>query len=102
MPPGPAVRLNDPITHDLVTPSGIVGPLPAGFDPQPTLIEGPLPAAHMMHGVVCSGAVSTGIVHPPAPPTPIVVGSPTVFINHMPAARWVFSGDTGGCGVLLG
>src|SRR5262249_6841734 len=39
---------------------------------------------------------------PPTPPIPIILGSPTVFINHFPAARWIPSLDTGGCAVFLG
>jgi len=98
----PAARLTDPATHDMLAPSGVIAPLPAGPDPQVTLVEA-LPAAHMMHGVVCSGAISVGLAHPPAPaPVPIVKGSPTVFINHMPAARWVLSGDVTGCTAQLG
>lgn len=100
----PACRIPDPITHDSVAPCGVTGPLPAGPDPQPTMIEA-LPAAHMMHGVVCTGLTAGGPLHPPPPPVPpipIIKGSPTVFIKHMPAARWNPSLDVGGCGVFLG
>jgi hypothetical protein len=102
MPVGPACRYTDPITHDMATPAGAVVPVPAGPDPQPTMIEG-APAAHVMNGAQCSGATAAGPAHPPPPaPLPIVVGSPTVFIGHLPAARWVPSGDAAGCGVFLG
>src|SRR5437764_2502352 len=102
MPVGPACRYPDPITHDLATPAGVTVPAPAGPDPQPTLIEG-LPAAHVMNGAQCSGATAAGPAHPPPPaPVPIVVGSPTVFIGNMPAARWAPSLDVAGCGVFLG
>jgi hypothetical protein len=102
MPVGPACRYTDPITHDMVAPAGVVAPAPAGPDPQQTMIEG-LPAAHMMNGAICSGAIAVGLAHPPSPaPVPIVVGSPTVFIGSLPAARWVPSTDTAGCGVFLG
>src|SRR4051794_7836682 len=102
MPVGPACRYPDPITHDMVTPSGATVPLPTGPDPQPTMVEG-FPAAHVMNGANCSGATAAGPPPPPVPaPVPIAVGSPTVFIGNMPAARWVPSGDVAGCGVFLG
>jgi hypothetical protein len=102
MPVGPACRYTDPITHDMVAPAGAVVPAPAGPDPQATMIEG-LPAAHVMNGAACSGATAAGPAHPPAPaPVPIVLGSPTVFIGNLPAARWVPSQDVAGCGVFLG
>src|SRR3954468_4830371 len=102
MPVGPACRYPDPITHDMATPAGATVPAPAGPDPQPTLIEG-LPAAHVMNGAQCTGATAAGPAHPPPPaPVPIVVGSPTVFIGSLPAARWTPSMDGGGCGALLG
>lgn len=104
----PAARKGDPVTHDMVVPSGVIGPPITGPCPPPmgpVMIEG-LPAAHVTCTVVCSGATSAGPVHPPpvppAPPPPIVKGSLTVFIHGMPAARWAPSGDVGACGVLLG
>jgi hypothetical protein len=55
---------------------------------------------------VCTGATSAGLIHPPpvppAPPAPIVVGSASVLIHGMPAARWAPSGDVTACGTLLG
>ncbi|HEY1377536.1 MAG TPA: M91 family zinc metallopeptidase [Gemmataceae bacterium] len=102
MPVGPACRNSDPVTHDMAVPAGAVVPAPAGPDPQPTLVEG-LPAAHVMNGAACTGATAAGPAHPPPPaPVPIAVGSPTVFIGGLPAARWVPSTDTAGCGVFLG
>jgi uncharacterized Zn-binding protein involved in type VI secretion len=67
------------------------------------MIEG-LPAAHVGCTVVCTGVITAGIVHPPPPPPPppIVMGSASVFIHGMPAARWVPSLDIGACGVFLG
>jgi len=98
----PAARIGDPITHDLIVPSGVIGPPlspPAGG---PVIIEG-LPAAYVTCTVVCTGVVSGGIVHIPPPlPLPIVKGSATVHISGFPAARWVMSGDAGACTVQLG
>ncbi len=97
----PAARIADPITHDLVVPSGVIGPSTPSSGI--VMIEG-MPAAHVGCTVVCSGVISTGIAHPPPPgmPPPIVTGSTTVMINGLPAARWFPSGDTGACGVFLG
>lgn len=103
----PAARIGDPITHDMLVPSGIIGPPAPAPCPmcaaQPVIIEG-LPAAHVMCSAVCSGVVSGGIVHPPVPgpPPPIIKGSLTVFIHNMPAARWSPAPDLGACGVFLG
>ena len=110
----PAARKGDPISHDSIAPSGVVGPPPTG--PCPPGVMGPvmiemLPAAHVGCAVVCSGVISAppGIIHPPIPPPPagppnlIVKGSVTVLIHNMPAARWVPSGDmTAPCGVFIG
>ena len=102
MPPGPAARIVDPVTHDMVVPSGVIAPMPS---PSMVFIEG-LPAARVGDIAVCSGVVSGGIVHPPvpAPPfgTPISVGSTSVMIDFRPAARWAPSMDVAGCGVFLG
>lgn len=103
MPGFPAARVGDPTTHDLLVPSGTVGPPispPAGG---PVMIEG-MPAAEVTCTVICSGATSAGPAHPPPPgvPVPVVMGSPTVLINGKPAARWAPSGDIGACGVFLG
>ena len=103
----PAARIGDPITHDMLVPCGVIGPQAPAPCPlcaaAPVLIES-LPAAHMMCTCVCSGAVTGGIVHPPipGPQPPIVIGSPTVLIHNMPAARWAPSMDVSGCGVFLG
>ena len=102
MPPGPAARLADPLTHDSVTPCGAIAPMP---NPSMVIIEG-MPAARVGDIAVCSGVVAGGIVHPPipAPPfgTPIAVGSTSVMIDFRPAARWIPSLDVAGCGVFLG
>lgn len=109
MPPGFAARLTDPVTHDLQVPSGVIGPAVPPTCPctPPVLIEG-LPAAHVGHFAVCTGVISTGIIHPPpvppAPPGfPIIKGSTSVFIHGQPAARWTpASMDVAACGVFLG
>lgn len=100
----PAARKGDPITHDLLVPCGVIGPPLSGPCPMgPVIIEG-LPAAHVGCTVVCTGVISGGIAHPPppGPPVPIAVGSTTVFIHGMPAARWSPAPDIGACGVFLG
>ncbi len=100
----PAARIGDPITHDTLVPSGVIGPPVAG-PPSNVVIEG-MPAATVNCTVVCSGALSVGIAHPPPPPgpppPPIIKGSATVMIGGLQAARWAPSGDAGACGVLLG
>lgn len=109
----PAARKGDPVTHDMLVPSGVIGLPPSG--PCPPGVTGPvmiefLPAAHVGCAVVCSGVITGGIAHPPivppppvGPPNLIVKGSMTVMIHSMPAARWVPSGDmTVLCGVFLG
>lgn len=101
----PAARIGDPVTHDLTSPSGAIGPPITPPKGKPVIIEG-LPAAYVTCTVVCSGATSAGPAHPPpvsgAPPVPIILGSPTVLINGLPAARWVPSGDFAGCMAQLG
>ena len=99
----PAARIGDPITHDMVVPCGVIGP-PTG--PMPTVFIEGMPAAYVSCTCNCTGAIASGAVHPPMPPTgpppPIVKGSTTVFICGMPAARWAPSGDMAACGVFLG
>lgn len=108
MPPGPAARKGDPVTHDMVVPAGVIGPPVTGPCPMAPVIIEFLPAAHVMCNAICSGATSGGPVHPPmgtppaTPPDPIVTGSMTVFIHGMPAARWAPSGDVTVCGAFLG
>lgn len=101
----PAARKGDPLTHDLLVPSGVIGPPATGPCPaplNPVTIE-MLPAAHVVCTVACTGAVSGAVAHPPPPvPPPIITGSMSVLIHNMPAARWVPSGDTGACGTFLG
>lgn len=102
----PAARKGDPITHDMLVPSGVIGPPPTGPCPMgPVMIE-MLPAAHVGCIAVCSGATSAGPVHPPVPVppfgTPIAKGSLTVLIHNMPAARWSPAPDVAVCGVFLG
>ena len=103
-----AARIGDPITHDQLVPCGAIGPsMPVpcpNCAAQPVIIEG-LPAAHVNCTCVCTGVITGGLIHPPPPappPPPIVIGSPTVLIHNMPAARWTPSLDIGGCGVFLG
>lgn len=99
----PAARKGDPITHDMLVPSGVIGPPISGPCPMGLVTIEFLPAAHVNCTVLCTGAITGGIAHPPPPvPPPIVKGSMTVLIHSMPAARWVMSGDIGGCGVFLG
>lgn len=103
---GPAARIGDPVTHDLLTPSGVIGPPLSPPTGGIVLIEG-LPAAHVTCTVVCSGSTSAGMpAHPPpamgAPPAPIVLGSTAVLINGFPAARWAPSGDVTACAAQLG
>ncbi len=103
----PAARIGDPITHDMLVPSGVIGPQAPAPCPMcvaaPVMIEG-LPAAHMGCTCICSGAISMGLVHPPVPgpQPPIIKGSLTVLIHNMPAARWMPSADLSACGAFLG
>jgi hypothetical protein len=102
----PAARKGDPVTHDLLVPSGVIGPPVTGPCPKGVvLIEG-LPAAHVNCTAVCTGVITGGVAHPPvpppAPPPPIVTGSTSVFIHGMPAARWSPSPDVAACGAFLG
>lgn len=100
----PAARLTDPVTHDLLVPSGIIAPPLAPPMGGLVLIEG-LPAAYVTCMTVCSGAITGGIAHPPIPSPqqpPIIKGSLTVHIYNLPAARWFPSGDLSACGVFLG
>ena len=104
--PFPAARLLDPITHDIVTPCGVIGPPIAGPGMPPVIIEG-LPAAYATCTVLCTGVITVGIVHPPWPPLPpvpplITLGSTTVLINGLPAARWAPAPDLAACGAFLG
>ena len=98
----PAARIGDPITHDCVVPSGVIGPAVSGPPPS-VLIEG-LPAARVGCAVPCTGVVSGALAHPPPPgPPPVIVkGSTTVIIDGAPAARWSPAPDLGACGVFLG
>ncbi len=102
----PVARILDPITHDLLTPCGVIA-LPPGVVPhKPVIVEGQ-PIAFAGCQAVCTGAVSTGIVHPPIPPPlpqPVlaVLLNPTVVAYAMPVARWVLSGDASACGAFLG
>jgi hypothetical protein len=99
----PAARIADPITHDLLAPSGAIAPPQSGLPPYQTLIEF-LPAAYVTCTALCTGVITGGVAHPPitGPQPPITKGSLTVQINFQPAARWVPSGDLAACGVFLG
>ena len=102
MPPGPAARIGDPLTHDSLTPCGAITPMPS---PSMVIIEG-LPAARVGDIAACTGVTAAGPIHPPVPTppfgTPIALGSMTVMIDFRPAARWIPSMDVAGCGVFLG
>ena len=101
----PAARLVDPVTHDMIVPSGIIGPPLAPPMGGPVIIEG-MPAAYVTCTTICTGVISVGLIHPPpppgTPPLPIIKGSLTVHIYNLPAARWVPSMDIAVCGVFLG
>ena len=93
----PAARKGDPITHDLKTPSGVIGPPATGVCPMGEVIIENKPAAHVGCTVECDGKT----VHTPATAA-IIKGSATVLIHGQSAARWTPSKDTGACGVFLG
>lgn len=97
----PAARVADPLTHDMVTPCGLIAP--PGV---PTVLIEWMPAANVGTITICTGVIAAGIAHPPvpAPPfgTPIIMGCPTVLVGGMPLARWAPSGDSAACGVFLG
>jgi aminoglycoside phosphotransferase (APT) family kinase protein/uncharacterized Zn-binding protein involved in type VI secretion len=101
----PAARLTDPVTHDMLTPSGVIGPPLAPPIGGLVIIEG-MPAAYVTCTVQCAGTTAVTPVHPPlppgTPPPPIITGSSSVLINGMPAARWAPSGDMAACGTFLG
>ena len=100
----PAARELDPITHDAMAPSGAIGPPPTGPCPGmgQVLIEGQI-AAHVGCAVICTGALSLGVAHPPPPVPPLILsGAGTVFIHGKPAARWMPAPDLAACGSLLG
>ncbi|MFK7837956.1 MAG: hypothetical protein AB8B60_17235 [Sulfitobacter sp.] len=105
----PAARLTDPITHDMLVPSGVIS-YPA-IGRIPTVIIENMPAAVMTDFVTCSGATSAGPAHPPMagpPPAfmppppcpPIILGKMNVLVQNKPLARWVI--DSAGCGTFLG
>ena len=97
----PAARKGDPITHDLKTKSGVIGPPATGACPMGEVVIEFKPAAHVDCTAVCDGKTAGGQAHTPAT-APIVKGSATVLIHGKPAARWTPSKDTGACGVFLG
>lgn len=104
----PGARILDPVTHDMLVPSGMIAvPAPG---PVNVLTEN-MPAAKVGDFVQCTGMTAAGPAHPPllgAPPAmlppppfaPISKGSMTVLINNKPAGRWVV--DMAGCGTFLG
>lgn len=102
----PPARIGDPITHDKLVPSGIVGPPLPGTVPT-VMIEG-MPAACVGDFVTCTGMTSAGPMHPPQagpppaipPSMPIIAGSTKTMIKGRPLARWV--SDTGACSAFLG
>jgi hypothetical protein len=100
----PAARKGDPITHDKIVSSGVIGPPVTGPCQMGHVIIENKEAAHVGCTVVCTGVIQSGTVHspPPGPPPPIVTGSKSVLIHKKAAARWFESGDVGECKVLLG
>lgn len=98
-----AARIGDPLTHDMLVPSGLIAPPLTGPAGKPVIIEGML-AAHQFCSATCVGTIMTGVAHPPppGPPPPVLSGSLGVHINNLPASRWVFSGDIAACGAFLG
>jgi hypothetical protein len=102
MPGFPAARIGDSVTHDRVTPSGLIGEPLRGPFADSVLIEHQ-EAAHVACTVLCNGATAQGPAHPPPPaPALILTGSLTVLIHGRAAARWDPSQDIGGCMVFLG
>ena len=94
-------RIGDPITHDMLVPSGAIGP-PLGLPMPSVVIEGQ-PAANAACTVLCTSVTSAGPAHPPTPlPVPIVKGSATVLICGAPAVRWSPGPDFGPCGAFIG
>lgn len=100
----PAARFGDPVSHDKIVPSGVIGP-PVG--PPQVLVEG-LPAACLGDLTTCGGVAAAGVIHPPQvgpppapiPSAPILTGSAKVLIGNRPLARW--SVDTTACGAFVG
>jgi uncharacterized Zn-binding protein involved in type VI secretion len=97
----PAARKGDPVTHGGISPCGTIGPPAGECGYGPVFIEG-LRAAHVGCLAICDGTLGPGVIHPPTPATPIIVGSETVKIHALPAARWLPSGDLTACGAFLG
>jgi hypothetical protein len=66
MPGFAAARIGDPVTRDLTVPSGLISPLVAPLPPTAgvVMIEG-MPAAYVTCTVVCTGATSARLAHPP-------------------------------------
>jgi hypothetical protein len=99
----PAARKGDPVTHDMLVPSGLIGPPPSGACPFGVVMVEGLPAAHMACAVACAGTITAGVAHPPPPVPPlIVVGAGTVFIHGQFASRWSPAPDLSACGSFLG
>lgn len=94
----PSARIGDPVSHDLITPSGVIGlPLTGPSSKGRVVIEGKQ-AAHIGCTVTCCGATAFGLAHLPTPlPPTIVQGSKTVKINGAPAARWTFKSEDSTC-----
>ena len=91
--PFPAARLTDMHVCPMVTPVGPV-PVPHVGGPvvgpgMPTVLIGALPAAKVGDMCVCVG-----------PPDSIIMGSMTVLVGNVPAARMTSSTAHGGTVVL--
>ena len=97
-----SARILDKVSHDGTTSSGTATYPPAIT--RPVLMEKKL-AATTKSEVACSGVMTVGLAHAPPPSYDhplIVVGSGTVLINDLPAARWAPSGDLVACNAQLG
>ncbi|HKU42912.1 MAG TPA: hypothetical protein VJR89_32355 [Polyangiales bacterium] len=102
MPSFPAARQGDVVTHDLLVPSGVIGPPAVPSINGAVWIEDKL-AAFVSCTVppTCTGALTGAIAHPPLPSF-VISGSASVLIHGRAAARWAPSGDSTSCGALLG
>jgi hypothetical protein len=102
----PAARKLDGVTHETLGKSGTILSPPEGPCSFKRVFIETLEAAHIGCRTPCSGTCLNGfVVHPEMPPPSgniIETGSTSVFIHGLGAARWQPSGDTGGCGCMLG
>ncbi|MBV1860373.1 MAG: hypothetical protein KUG77_18315 [Nannocystaceae bacterium] len=92
----PAV-IGDSVTHDGVTPCGVIGPHPTV---PPTVLVDNKPIALAGCIVMCSGATPGGLLHPPAPSS-VVASNVGVQVGGMAVALRSPSPDLTACGALL-